>query len=174
MPVPAEPATSLVSPPTSLADEGDIPPERADGDARPSVEGEQEGEQPTTVHTPTSGSRHSSRQPRQVDRYVPESQPVKAAKSASQSSSARGPSGSATATGTQGKTPPAPPPAGKKPSSRPSSSHAKKSTSPAHPSKSVKRDRASFAESETDLESLRLIRELHEQDFGLRKRGTRI
>lgn len=188
MPVPTEPATSLVSPPTSLADEGDVTPERVDGDMRFSVEGEHEGEHPTTMHSPTSSSRHSSRQPRQVERYVPESQPVKAVKPASQSSFARGPSVSSTTTGTQRKTTPAPPSSGKKPSSRPSSSHAKKSASPvvdkrsdrgagststAHPSKSVKRERTSFAESETDAESLRLIRELQEQEFGLRKRGSR-
>ncbi|KAL2003236.1 hypothetical protein VTN02DRAFT_4549 [Thermoascus thermophilus] len=188
MAVPTEPATSLVSPPTSLADEGDVTPERVDGGMRFSVEGEHEGEHATTMHSPTSSSRHSSRPPRQEKRYVPESQPVKAVKPAAQSSFARGPSVSSTTTGTQRKTTPAPPSSGKKPSSRPSSSHAKKSASPVvdkksdrgagststtHPSKSVKRERTSFAESETDAESLRLIRELQEQEFGLRKRGTR-
>lgn len=40
------------------------------------------------------------------------------------------------------------------------------------PSKlNVKRERTSFGELEADEESLKLIRELQEQDFGLRRRG---
>jgi F-box and leucine-rich repeat protein 10/11 len=79
----------------------------------------------------------------------------------------------------------------KKPLSRPPSSHTKKSVSPAMDKKAVataaasasprtqhgkgmKRDRVSFTESETDLESLRLIRELQEQEFGLRRRAARV
>jgi F-box and leucine-rich repeat protein 10/11 len=165
--VPSEPATSLVSPPTSLVGEMEVSPDPAPGDLRPSLEREPEAEH--TLHTPTSSSRHSSRQPRQVDRYVPEAPAPKTAKPASihRSSSA-----ATTAN----------PPARKKSMSRPTSSHAIKSVSPAldkkpaatQPSKGVKRDRTSFAESEADAESLRLIRELQEQDFGLRRRAARL
>ncbi|KAI1921041.1 JmjC domain-containing histone demethylation protein 1 [Ophidiomyces ophidiicola] len=46
-------------------------------------------------------------------------------------------------------------------------------TSPQRHSKPGKRDRTSFAEVDADPESLKLIRELQEQEFGLRKRSTR-
>ncbi|KAL1982972.1 hypothetical protein VTN96DRAFT_587 [Rasamsonia emersonii] len=163
---PTEPASSLVSPPTSLAGEKDDSPEQGNEETRKSVEGEQDA-----LHTPTSSSRHSSRQPRQVDRYVPEVVPPKA----TNKSSARNTSTSGTKSSSA-----------KKSVSRPTSSHAKKSASPAHDkksgsstspraphSKSAKQPHG-FAESETDLESLRLIRELQEQEFGLRKRTARV
>ncbi|KAF7175341.1 hypothetical protein CNMCM7691_007932 [Aspergillus felis] len=170
----SKPTASLVSPPTSQADETDVPPE-------------QDGEKDNHVvyYTPTTSSRHSSRQPRHVDRYVPESQPAKAVKTTTHTPSARRASfsGSTTARrvtpGAQGSS--------KKSASRPSSSHAKKgvspaiekkfdrmtttSTSPGH--KGAKRERTAIADDEPDAESLRLIRELQEQDFGLRKRTAR-
>jgi F-box/leucine-rich repeat protein 10/11 len=46
-------------------------------------------------------------------------------------------------------------------------------TSPPRSGKALKRERVSFVENEADPESLRLIRELQEQEFGLRRRGTR-
>ncbi|KAL1961832.1 hypothetical protein VTN77DRAFT_1001 [Rasamsonia byssochlamydoides] len=159
---PTEPATSLVSPPTSLAGEMDVSPEQGNGEMHQSVEGEHDA-----LHTPTSSSRHSSRQPRQVDRYVPEAAPPKATNKSSSRPSTSGTKSTSA----------------KKPTSRPTSSHAKNSASPAHDKKSVSstsprsksmKQRHSFAESETDPESLRLIRELQEQEFGLRRRTTRV
>jgi F-box/leucine-rich repeat protein 10/11 len=171
----SKPTASLVSPPTSQADETDVPPE-------------QDGEKDNHVvyYTPTASSRHSSRQPRHVDRYVPESQPAKAVKTTAHTPSARRASFSGPTTarrvtpGAQGSS--------KKSASRPSSSHAKKgispatekkfdrmtttSTSPGH--KGPKRERTAIADDEPDAESLRLIRELQEQEFGLRKRTTRV
>ncbi|PKX98526.1 [Histone H3]-lysine-36 demethylase [Aspergillus novofumigatus IBT 16806] len=171
----SKPTASLVSPPTSQADETDVPPE-------------QDGEKDNHVvyYTPTASSRHSSRQPRHVDRYVPESQPAKAVKTTTHTPSARRASFSGPTTarrvtpGAQGSS--------KKSASRPSSSHAKKgvspatekkfdrmittSTSPGH--KGAKRERTAIADDEPDAESLRLIRELQEQEFGLRKRTTRV
>lgn len=189
MPVHTEPVTSLVSPPTSLADDLDVPLDHPDGHMRASIEEGQGPENSSALHTPTSSSRHSSRQPRQVDRYIPESLPAKATHSTSQPSSAHRPS-SSTAGSVARKVTPAPQSASKKPSSRPSSSHTKKSfsptvdkksdrsamssISPGQSSRSMKREQTHFAELETDAESLRLIRELQEQDFGLRKRGTRV
>lgn len=163
---PTEPASSLVSPPTSLVGEMDVSPEQGNEETRRSVEGEQ-----NALHTPTSSSRHSSRQPRQVDRYVPEVVPPKATNKSSARNTSTGGTKSSSA---------------KKPVSRPTSSHTKKSASPAHDKKSGSsaspraphsksaKQRHSFAESETDLESLRLIRELQEQEFGLRKRTARV
>lgn len=177
--VPSQPTATLVSPPTSLADETDVPHEHTNGDTHVSS-----GEHPTILHTPNSSSRHSSRQPRQVDRYAPEAPVHKASRPALPTSTAHR-SSSGKAKGVLG-----PPSAMKKPSSRPSSSHAKtsnspitekkfgrhgnSSTSPGQTGKSVKQDQAHFAEDETDIESLRLVRELHEQEFGLRKRTTRV
>jgi F-box/leucine-rich repeat protein 10/11 len=168
---PAEPATSLVSPPTSLAGEMDVSPEQGNTEMHQSVEGGHDA-----LDTPTSSSRHSSRQPRQVERYVPEVLPPRS----TNKPSARHPSTGAT------KSTSAPSSTMKKPISRPTSSHAKKSASPALDKKSMSsmsprvphsktmKQRLSFAESEADAESLRLIRELQEQDFGLRKRSTRV
>lgn len=186
IPVAPEPVTSLVSPPTSLAGER-LSPAQSNVDTRPSVEGEHESEHPTVLHTPTSSSRHSSRQPRQVDRFVPEVQTPKVTTKRSSTGAA------AAVTVTVVHKPTPTPQSMKKPSSRPASSHTKKSVSPAMDKKAaataaaaasasprtqhgkgMKRDRASFTESETDLESLRLIRELQEQEFGLRRRAARV
>jgi F-box/leucine-rich repeat protein 10/11 len=165
----SKPATSLVSPPTSLADETDVVQE---GDAVQSVEGETS----TTLHTPNSSSRHSSRQPRHVDRYAPDVTASRVSK----------PVGRATSS-TIGvrKTTPAPPSSARKPSSRPSSSHAKKS-SPMYEKHFNRQAPTSLSprqhkhtqhitgDEDADEESLRLIRELQEQEFGLRKRSTRV
>lgn len=171
-----KPTASLVSPPTSLADETDVPPE-------------QDGERDNHIvyYTPTSSSRHSSRQPRHVDRYVPESQPAKAVKTTTHTPSARRASFSGSTTTARRITPGAQA-SSKKASSRPSSSHAKKGVSPATEKKfdristtstspgqkGAKRERTTIADNEPDAESLRLIRELQEQEFGLRKRTTRV
>jgi F-box/leucine-rich repeat protein 10/11 len=165
----SKPATSLVSPPTSLADEMDVVQE---GDAVQSVEGEAS----TAFHTPNSSSRHSSRQPRHVDRYAPDITASRVSK----------PVGRATSS-TIGvrKTTPAPPSSARKPSSRPSSSHAKKSSpmyekhfnrhAPTSLSpRQHKHTQHITGDEDADEESLRLIRELQEQEFGLRKRSTRV
>ena len=165
----SKPNASLVSPPTSLADEMDGVQE---GDAVQSVEGEVS----TSLHTPNSSSRHSSRQPRHVDRFAPEA------------TTARGPKPAARATSSTigaRKTTPPPPSSTRKPSSRPSSSHAKKSSpmyekhfhrhAPTSLSpRQHKHTQHLTGDEDADEESLRLIRELQEQEFGLRKRSTRV
>lgn len=198
------PVTTLVSPPTSLADDVDTSLGHGEGEMRPSIEGGHEGEHSTTLHTPTSTSRHSSRQPRQVDRYVPEVVSTnRGPKSAPKSSSSHHNHNHPSSTTTK--------PAGvaveakstssmKKPSSRPTSSHNRPSSGPTlpngkkgsptadrggeldrmnlsstsahHPGKAI-RDGSSDPAAGEDMESLKLIRELHEQDFGLRRRGGR-
>ncbi|KAE8416839.1 hypothetical protein BDV36DRAFT_296699 [Aspergillus pseudocaelatus] len=169
-----QPAVSLVSPPTSLADETDVLQDHADA----------EGEHSTVLQTPTSSARHSSRQPRHVDRYMPEIHVVKPSKSSVHTPTARRPSFGASSTGTH-RTTPGPSSGSKKSSSRPSSSHAKTPTadkktdrhatltSPGQTGKHMKRERATGADGEPDAESMRLIRELQEQEFGLRKRAAR-
>lgn len=166
--VSSKPTTSLVSPPTSLADEMDVVPEH---EALASVE----GEAPTALHTPNSSSRHSSRQPRHAERFVLEA-------TASRAPKVTGRTGSSNVR----RTTPGPLPASsKKPSSRPSSSHAKKSSpmvekrfdrhlaSSLSPNQTSKHTKHHGAEDEPDAESLRLIRELQEEEFGLRRRSTR-
>lgn len=168
-----EPAVSLVSPPTSLA--GDIE----------LMSSQRHEEMPETVdvdhdalQTPTSSSRHSSRQPRQVERYLPQVPPAKPTMKAASSTRPAASSGMKSAS--------APSSAMKKPTSRPTSSHManastardKMSAASVSPqvsqTKDVKRERASFGETGADEESLRLIRELQEQDFGLRRRAARV
>jgi F-box and leucine-rich repeat protein 10/11 len=183
-----QPANLLVSPPTSLAGEAEVLPPDEHGHHHDElhnggsvlVDGETE-----ILHTPTSSSRHSSRQPRQVDRYVPETQAQ--TQPTSKPPPALTPFSRQTIRSST-----------KKPSSssRPSSSHTKKSASPSlekkhathsatssrpssshhgsTTSKSVKRERTSFTAEDTDAESLRLIREIQEQEFGLRRRTTRV
>lgn len=158
----SKPTASLVSPPTSLADEVDVMPE---GDAVASVEGDPS----TALHTPNSSSRQSSRQPRHVEGYAPEASTARASKPA--------------------RAPPGPPTSSRKPSSRPSSSHAKKSSpmvekrfdrhasassiSPRQSKHAKQHHHLDDHDPDVDEESLRLIRELQEQDFGLRRRSTR-
>lgn len=174
-------ANPLVSPPTSLAGEAEVLPPKHPNDelhgGSATVDGEHE-----VLHTPTSSSRHSSRQPRQVDRYVPEQHTAKPATSATASRQTK------------------PASTKKSASSRPSSSHSKKGLSPSvekksasstaaaatspssshqshhrhDASKGVKRERTSFTADDADAESLRLIREIQEQEFGLRRRATRV
>ncbi|PWY69206.1 PHD finger and JmjC domain protein [Aspergillus sclerotioniger CBS 115572] len=172
----SKPTATLVSPPTSLADETDVPQDHVDG----------EGDHAMVLHTPTSSSRHSSRQPRQVDRYVPEVHVPKLVRAPTHTPTARRSSFGGSSGGAR-KSTPGPFSGSKKSSSRPSSSsHAKKSfwstderkgerqatssTSPGQPGKNPKR----VADEEPDAESLRLIRELQEAEFGLRKRSTRV
>jgi F-box/leucine-rich repeat protein 10/11 len=168
MSVSSKPTTSLVSPPTSLADELDV---TQDGEALTSVESEA-----PTLHTPNSSSRHSSRQPRHGERLAPET--------VSSRPSIPAPRPAPTA---MRRTTPGPlPPSTKKPSSRPSSSHTKKSSpmvekrferhmaSSLSPNQTSKHMKGLIIDEEnTDAESLRLIRELQEEEFGLRKRSTR-
>ncbi|KAL3457717.1 hypothetical protein BJX64DRAFT_243599 [Aspergillus heterothallicus] len=164
--------TTLVSPPTSLADEMDIH-DQADG----------EGEH-AALYTPSSGSRHSSRQPRQVERYMPEVHFIKSTKPGGNLQPVRRSSFSAASTSVDKNTPSAwsgP----KKSASRPSSSHSKKSLSPSV-GKKFERHLASstspsqhgkgtkIAENDADAESMRLIREIQEQEFGLRRRAGRV
>ncbi|KAJ6135933.1 hypothetical protein N7512_001093 [Penicillium capsulatum] len=161
----SKPTTALVSPPTSLADEMDV----QDGEALASVEHETS----TALHTPNSSSRHSSRQPRHGERFVAETAATRAPKATSRP-----------APSTVNRTTPGPPPSSRKPSSRPSSSHAKKSSpmverrfdryvaSSLSP-RQAKHVKHQIDEEGTDPESLRLIRELQEEEFGLRKRSTR-
>ncbi|KAF7589097.1 JmjC domain-containing histone demethylation protein 1 [Aspergillus hancockii] len=170
-----QPAVSLVSPPTSLADETDVPQDHADA----------EREHSAVLETPTSNARHSSRQPRHVDRYIPEVHVVKPIKSSVYTPTARRSSFGGSSTGTR-RTTPGPSSGSKKSLSRPSSSHAKTPTtdkkfdrhtislSPGQSSKHPKRERTTGTDGEPDAESMRLIRELQEQEFGLRKRSTRV
>ncbi|KAJ6016969.1 hypothetical protein N7451_000348 [Penicillium sp. IBT 35674x] len=169
MSVSSKPTASLVSPPTSLADEMDVV---QDGEALASVE----GEAPNALHTPNSSSRHSSRQPRHGDqprhgeRPAPEATANRVSKPVSISASAP-----------IRRTTPAFATSSKKPSSRPSSSHAKKSSpmverhferhAPTSLSPhQLKHTKHFIGEEDTDAESLRLIRELQEEEFGLRRR----
>ncbi|CAG7948492.1 unnamed protein product [Penicillium nalgiovense] len=164
----SKPNTSLVSPPTSLADEMDGVQE---GDAVQSVEGEVS----TALHTPNSSSRHSSRQPRHADRFAPDATTVRAPKQSARATSS-----------TIGARKTTPVPAStRKPSSRPSSSHVKKSSpmyekhfhrhAPTSLSpRQHKHSQHVIGDEDADEESLRLIRELQEQEFGLRKRSTRV
>lgn len=154
----SKPTTSLVSPPTSLADEMDVV---QDGEPLASVEGEAH----TTLYTPNSSSRHSSRQPRHVERFVPEPTAPRPSKPATSHTARRTTPGPSSA---------------RKPSSRPSSSHAKKSSPMVekrfdrHATTSMSPHQSKHAkhriEDDADAESLRLIRELQEEEFGLRRR----
>ncbi|KAL2844325.1 JmjC domain-containing histone demethylation protein 1 [Aspergillus pseudoustus] len=163
---------TLVSPPTSLADEMDIH-DQVDG----------EGEH-AALYTPSSGSRHSSRQPRQTERYMPEAHFVKSTKPGGNPQPARRSSFSAASTSVRKSTPSASS-GPKKSASRPSSSHGKKSLSPSVEKKFERHAASStspsqhgkgvkLAESDADAESMRLIREIQEQEFGLRRRAGRV
>ncbi|RDW74718.1 [Histone H3]-lysine-36 demethylase [Aspergillus mulundensis] len=170
----SKPAGALVSPPTSLADEMDIQ-EQVDG----------EGEHASAMYTPSSGSRHSSRQPRQIERYMPEVHFAKTTKSAS---TIPQPARRSSFGSTVRKTTPGLSSGPKKSASRPSSSHGKKSLSPSVEKRSERhafppssfvqhgkdpRSDHAILDDDPDAESLRLIRELQEQEFGLRRRAGR-
>lgn len=178
-----EPVTAFVSPPTSLSENLDVSnqeqPDVENVEMYGSIEGGFDGEQPAALHTPKSSSRQSSRQPRQVvDRAAPD---ILVTTRTNKSTVNRPSPRSAT------KSASAPSSMTKRPQSRPTSSHGSKksaspsaerktgsSSSPRAHSKQVKREHASFSELDADEESLRLIRELHEQDFGLRRRVTKV
>ncbi|KAL4917459.1 hypothetical protein BDW62DRAFT_84394 [Aspergillus aurantiobrunneus] len=162
----SKPAATLVSPPTSLADEMDIH-DQVDG----------EGEHASAVYTPSSGSRHSSRQPRQVERYMPEVH-FKTTKSIPE------PARRSSFGASVRKTTPGLPSGSKKSASRPSSSHgplvekkferhATSLTSLDQHGKGCKSEQAGLLDNDPDAESLRLIRELQEQEFSLRRRAGR-
>ncbi|KAL4785806.1 hypothetical protein BJX76DRAFT_153849 [Aspergillus varians] len=164
----SKPAAALVSPPTSLADEMDI-------------HDQAEGEGEHAIYTPSSGSRHSSRQPRQVERYMPE---VHFAKVIKPTTTIPQPMRRSSFGVTVRKTTPGIGP--KKSASRPSSSHGKTSLSPSTEKKSEryamsstpfgqhsKTEHESLLDDDPDAESLRLIRELQEQEFSLRRRAGR-
>ncbi|KAJ5102824.1 hypothetical protein N7532_003353 [Penicillium argentinense] len=161
--VSSKPTTSLVSPPTSLADEMDVV---QDGEAMASVE----GEAPNALHTPNSSSRHSSRQPRHVERFVPEATSARPSKPPGRTALPTSRTTPGHQTGHQS--------SAKKPSSRPSSSHAKKSSPmiekrfERHATTSLSPHQPKHVNHQTEEEeqSLRLIRELQEAEFGLRRR----
>ena len=155
MMVSSQPTATLVSPPTSQADEAD---ERAD----------REGvvfDSHQAIQTPASSSRHSSRQPRHV---VPEVQAAKPTTATAAPPPRRRRASFAASAGVR-KTPPA-----KNPASRPTSSHAKSTASglSGH-GHGHGQTQAQGQNPELDEDSLRLIREIQEQEFGLRKRSTR-
>lgn len=174
------PPGSLASPPNSLLNDAAVSPAATEGDITITIEtGGPEPEHSNPLHTPKSTSRHSSRQPKQVQRPVPEtsSAETKPAKAASppkaMSSSSRRASSSTTTGAVNGKTS-----ASRRASSQtsPALTNGAKSGSPtdrkaSSSSVGLKRERTGFGEIEADEESLRLIRELQEQDFGLRRRG---
>ncbi|KAL2866378.1 [Histone H3]-lysine-36 demethylase [Aspergillus lucknowensis] len=173
----SKPVTTLVSPPTSLADEMDIHDQVEDG------------EHAAALYTPSSGSRHSSRQPRQVERFIPDVHSVKSTKPTVNTQAARRSSFSEPSTSVRKNTS-GTSSGSKKSASRPTSSHGKKSFSPsvekkferqvassASPgqlSKVPEPERGNMAENDPDAESLRLIRELQEQEFSLRRRAGRV
>lgn len=169
-------ASILVSPPTSLADETDIIVPHETDSALPAEPDHDTTPKPSSVAA-SAGSRHSSRQPRHVERYVPEAYSPPTTTPAARKSTTPG----------RGV---------KKPVSRPSSSHSTGGTLPKKKKKAshspvrgttaaatwpATRPRHEAEEpaqppadnmgmSEVDAESLRLIRELQEQEFGLRRR----
>ncbi|OJD10163.1 hypothetical protein AJ78_08711 [Emergomyces pasteurianus Ep9510] len=230
----APPASSLVSPPTSLADDMEVDHNQTDGEPRPPVQKEkqpqQNGARPVVDYATIIPSRNSSRKPRLVTettipaaeasshRTTSATRPQPAVVSAPSDLSVTIPSSSASTSII------------KKPSSsslsssssRPSSSHHRTNvlplpssstssfkhereikqhtpvvdkkrvegshppphpsshsnrhtspTSPHHRNKLMGRDRGSFSDADADPETLRLIREMQEQDFGLRKRPSR-
>ena len=171
------PAASLASPPDSLSNDADYPSATAEHtEPAKSIEVTAEPLEPTlnTMHTPNSASRHSSRQPKQVNRYVPETslttikqsqKPIRYDRRASSSSTS-----ALTSIGIV---------------SRRSSPQAhvedvtlaptepEKGASPSSHSRPIFRGRTSFEEVEADEESLKLIRALQEEEFGLRRRGMK-
>ncbi|KKZ68025.1 hypothetical protein EMCG_06235 [[Emmonsia] crescens] len=239
LPASTAPASSLVSPPTSLADDMEVDPNQTDGEAKAPVKNEQQqqqqnGERSVVDYTPTITSRNSSRQPRLVpEGTVPAAEassrkttttatrPPPATVTAPSDLSVTIPSSSASTSTSIIKKPPSSSLSSS--SSRPSSSHHHTNvlplpsssstssfkheretkqhtpvvdkkrvegshppphpsshsnrhtspTSPHHRNKLMGRDRGSSSDADADPETLRLIREMQEQDFGLRKRPSR-
>ncbi|OAX80424.1 hypothetical protein ACJ72_05243 [Emergomyces africanus] len=240
LPATTAPASSLVSPPTSLADDMEVDPNQVDGESKTPIQKEQQqlqnGARPVADYPPTITLHNSSRKPRVVpEASVPTSEAssrqmttttatrpdpaivsapsdlsvtipsssasasiIKKPSSSSLSSSSSRPSSShhrtivlplpsSSSTSSfkheretkqhtpvvdkkrvvEGSNPPHPPP-----SSR--SNRHTSPTSPPHRNKLMGRDRgSSFSDADADPETLRLIREMQEQDFGLRKRPSR-
>ncbi|KLJ09780.1 hypothetical protein EMPG_14813 [Blastomyces silverae] len=236
LPATTAPASSLVSPPTSLADDMEVDPNQTDGEAKTAVKNEQQqqqqyGELSAVDDATATLSRNPSRHPH----LVPEAT-VLAGERKMTSTATRAPPATVTAPSDLSVTIPSSSASTsilKKPpssslsssSSRPSSSHHRTNALPlpsssstssfkheretkqhnpvvdkkrvegSHPSphpnrhsnrrtsptsphqrnKLTSRDttRGSFSDADADAETLRLIREMQEQDFGLRKRPSR-
>ncbi|KAL2367818.1 PHD finger and JmjC domain-containing protein, variant 3 [Blastomyces gilchristii SLH14081] len=237
LPATTAPASSLVSPPTSLADDMEVDPNQTDGETKAAVKNEQQqqqqqyGELSVVDDATATLSRNSSSHPR----LVPEAT-VLAGEHKTTATAARAPPATVTAPSDLSVTIPSSSTSTsiiKKPSSyslsssssRPSSSHHRTNALPlpsssstssfkqeretkqhnpvvdkkrvegSHPSphpnrhsnsrtsptsphqrnKLTSRDttRGSFSDADADPETLRLIREMQEQDFGLRKRPSR-
>lgn len=229
------PASSLVSPPTSLADDMEVDPNQTDGEAKPAVKNEQQqqehyGGRSVVNDALTTLCRNASRH----QRHAPEATvPAAEVGSRKMTTATRAPPATVTAPSDLSVAIPSPSASTsilKKPSSsslsspspRPSSSYHRtnvhpfpsstsslkhemetkqhnpvvdkkrlegryppnqlnsnnnnRHTSPTSPhrrSKLTGRDRGSFSDPDADPDTLRLIREMQEQDFGLRKRPSR-
>ncbi|KAM5446089.1 JmjC domain-containing histone demethylation protein 1 [Microsporum audouinii] len=150
------PIGSLVSPPTSLVDDVDGIPSSLDGERAKTVDGERNTDKPLSIHTPTSISYHPSR-------YPPISVNTKTAYNSKQRASKD-------RTSAHGLSPSSP--IRSKTSSRPGSSH-RANEGAASSSSRRAHDRTSFAETDVDPDSIKLIRQLQEEDFGLRRRTTK-
>ncbi|KAK2750660.1 JmjC domain-containing histone demethylation protein 1 [Myotisia sp. PD_48] len=158
----------LVSPPTSLADGMDGRIGQPDAEKGSMVGDGVNGDYPISIHTPTSIAHVPSRNnPPSVNTTStdnPKPHPIPKPKRNT-------PSATQVA---------ASPKISKSPSSRPGSSHRTKNDSGFHninipgsshrQGKGFKHDRASFPEADADEDSIKLIRQLQEEDFGLRRR----
>lgn len=185
--------TTLVSPPTSLADELDNRTGNIDGEKSRIIDGERNADYPNSIHTPTSLSGVSSRQPTlamqtSLPSEIPQTNSDYHAAAAPNTSNPISPSPSQARKLPSETTPlslksssPATTPILKETIHDNSELDKKKQTSqgpstglspisPQRPNKANKRDRASFTDADTDEDSLKLIRQLQEEDFGLRKR----
>ncbi|EGD95308.1 hypothetical protein TESG_02795 [Trichophyton tonsurans CBS 112818] len=147
------PIGSLVSPPTSLVDDIDGAPSSLDGEKGKAADGDRNTDKPLSIHTPTSISYHQSRYP-SLNTKVADGQKQRSSKDRS-SASGLSPSS----------------PVRSKTSSRPGSSH--RANDGHGPSSRRTHDRTSFAEADVDPDSIKLIRQLQEEDFGLRRRPAK-
>ncbi|KAK2821092.1 hypothetical protein FQN49_007721 [Arthroderma sp. PD_2] len=155
------PIGSLVSPPTSLVDDIDGALSSLDGEKGKVIDGERNIDKPLSIHTPTSISYQPSR-------YPPISLNTSAGDTPKQRASKD--RGFATAS-TSGLSPSSP--VRSKASSRPGSSHHTNDSTSGPSSARRAHDRASFAEVDADPDSIKLIRQLQEEDFGLRRRAAK-
>ncbi|EEH11393.1 JmjC domain-containing protein [Histoplasma capsulatum G186AR] len=229
------PASSLVSPPTSLADDMEVDPNQTDGEAKPAVKNEQQqqehyGGRSVVSDALTTLCRNASRH----QRHAPEATvPAAEVGSRKMTTATRAPPATVTAPSdlsvaisspsastsilkkpsSSSLSSPSPRPSssyhrtnvhpfpsstsslkhemetkqhnpvvdkkrleGSHPPPQPNSSNNNRHTSPTSPhrrSKLTGRDRGSFSDPDADPDTLRLIREMQEQDFGLRKRPSR-
>lgn len=178
----ATPAASLASPPNSLLNDADFSPTAADGEVRNTIEGGETSDQSNPLHTPKSTSRHSSRQPKQVDRFVPDA-----------SVTSKAPSSNARRASTvsvhlnNGRSDSRQASTQASPNMKPTDGKAPSSITPSHTSPTLangksatpdsarlKRERSSFGEIDADPDTVKLIRELQEQEWGLRRRAGRV